>query len=111
FLWVVFRPAPLTHTVPAAFVVAVTSRPLRTRLIFPILTEGFLAQPVTAMWVVCLITAPFCPVISVGLSSLVVQRLKCSFSGTLAVSAECGPAGSTVSNVVTGASGTVSKRE
>ena len=34
-----------------------------------------------------------------------MQRLKSSLSGTLAVSAECGPAGRTVSKVVTGASG------
>src|ERR1700730_12569506 len=53
-------------------------------------------QPVTAIFVVCLITAPFWPVISVGIASDVLHRLKCSFSGTLDVSAECGPAGSTV---------------
>ena len=65
----------------------------------------------SAILVLCLITAPFWPVISVGIESVVLHRLKCSPAGTLAVSAECGPAGSTVSNVSTGASGRVSKRE
>src|SRR6476646_9935501 len=63
-------------------------------------------QPDTGTFVFWLITTPFWPVIVVGITSLVPHRLKCLLSGTLEVSAECGPSGRTVSNVVTGASGT-----
>jgi hypothetical protein len=51
-------------------------------------------------------TAPFWPVINVGIARLCRQRLPFAFSGRLAPSAECGPWGSTRSNVEIGASGT-----
>ena len=64
-------------------------------------------QPCSAILVVCLITAPFWATISVGIDRLVEQRLNFAFSGRFAVSAECGPAGSTVSKTVNGASGAI----
>src|SRR5262249_39338649 len=54
-------------------------------------------QPCSAILVFCLSTAPFWATISVGIDSFVEQRLNFAFSGRFAVSAECGPSGSTVS--------------
>ncbi len=68
-------------------------------------------QPVIATGVVSEMNAPFWPVISVGSEIFCLHRLKFSLSGTLGVSAECGPAGKIVSNLVNGASGALSKRE
>src|SRR6202167_1926833 len=58
-------------------------------------------QPVTAIFVLCLIAAPFCATNSVGIVSLLVHR------SPFAASAEYLPSGRYSSNVLTGTSGTV----
>ncbi len=60
-----------------------------------------MGQPVTAIFVLVLISAPFCPTNSVGIASFSLQKLP------FAASAENGPCGSVSSNVPTGTSGTV----
>src|ERR1700730_16957770 len=68
-------------------------------------------QPRSAIFVLCLITAPFWPVIVVGISSLAaaLQRLYLALAGRLTVSAECGPSGRLSSKLVIGTSGTLAK--
>ena len=77
-----------------------------------ILTDGLDAlQPVTAIFVVCLICLPFWAVMIVGIARCCPHMLPFAFAGRLAPRIECGPSGRLVSNRLIGASGTVSKRE
>jgi hypothetical protein len=68
-----------------------------------------LGQLVTVILVFCLTTAPDWAVIVVGMTRLVPQKLPFGPVLVFAPSAEWGPCGSSVSKLVTGASGTVSK--
>src|ERR1019366_1082613 len=72
FLVTVFRPLPLIFTVPAALSLTVTSSALPLIAAFVIATVG--GQPMTAIFVVCFITAPFWPTSSVGAPSASVHR-------------------------------------
>src|ERR1700686_2524374 len=66
-----------------------------------------LAHPVTWILVFCLIWAPFCPVIVVGITRFCPQRLPLAFAGTTAARPECGPSGRLSSKELIGASGTL----
>ena len=113
--------------------------PLPPALVFFLAFFGLavaFGHPVTPIFVACLITAPFWPVIVVGISSggttcSLTERSTClsrplrrtatrlrtvtvfvaAHRLPFAVSAECGPSGRLSSNVLTGVSGTVSNLE
>jgi hypothetical protein len=57
-----------------------------------------LAEPLTAILVLCFTKAPFWPVIVVGITRLVPQRLPFALAGNVAASAEFEPCGSGSSN-------------
>src|ERR1700686_1451872 len=66
-----------------------------------------LGHPVTWILVFCLICAPFCPVMVVGITRPVPQRFPLAFAGTTAANPDGGPSGRFSSNELIGASGTL----
>src|SRR6202521_4588874 len=85
-------------------------RLLWLRFLDPLFCLGLaFPQPVTAILVVCLMTAPFWPVMVVGMVSDWPHMLPFALAGRLAASPECGPSGSLISNTPMGASGTLAK--
>src|SRR4029077_8089793 len=99
--------SPLHQTYPQRRPAPLPPRCFTFLLFFAFFLTFVLGQPVTPIFVVWLITAPFWAVRVVGIVSFCAHMLFFAFTGMSVARTECGPCGKTVTNELIGASGTL----